>query len=566
MLNLWVFGLLLLVSNILSIHVHPFRTFYHEAALVLAVLCVFLGFARSPSIRINLPQIIVIPLFLITVLLFQAVLKQTEFQYITYPIFYFTLAVLAVIVGATWTSESNGAQKLCLMLSLTLLIASVASVLMQCVQIAGIDLSPMVMYMTHNAETPMRPFANVAQPNQLALLLCFGLASIWWLVQAKRLNGFFALAFSLFLLWGLALTQSRIAWIILPIFALLAWFRVIGELPIRRSVLLLLLIVYVGFVWFLPSIAEALGFSSASIAERVGGRSERSGLLQQAWFMIKQNPWFGVGWFGFGGEQVKIAADFPSTIYAEHSHNLVLNLMAELGVPAALLIFATLLFWFYQTCIARTVAKNNQIAFGLLSLIAVGVHSMVEFPLWYAYVLLPIAVLMGMLHQMRWPNQTWVLALPRAVPAVISVVGMVVLVLVTLDYQRVVHGFKAFRQAATIAAVPQEAITRPAFTLLPDYFDYFQLMKITPKEKMSAQEIAFVERMSLRFGYVHVLNTLAEVYVLNGQVTKAQRTLLTLQRLHPVAYPGYFDYWQNLAQHDARFAAVFLTMPKRDAQ
>lgn len=55
--------------------------------------------------------------------------------------------------------------------------------------------------------------------------------------------------------------------------------------------------------------------------------------------MVKQHPWFGVGWFGFGTEQVKIAADFPSTIYAEHSHNLVLNLMAELGVAAIFLMF-----------------------------------------------------------------------------------------------------------------------------------------------------------------------------------------------------------------------------------
>jgi O-antigen ligase len=566
MLNLWVFGFLFLISNILSVHVHPFRTFYHEAALVLAVLSVFLSFSSSPSLKIRVPQIIVIPFFLITLLLLQAVLKQAQFQYTIYPIFYFALAALALIIGATWTTDSKSAEKLSLMFSLVQLVAAVASVFMQCVQIVGIDLSPVVMYMTHNANTPMRAFANVAQPNQLALLLCFGLASTWWLLQAKRLAGYSALGLSLFLLWGLALTQSRIAWIILPIFVLLCWFRLVGTNPVKRSGLLVLLLVYMGLVWYLPSIAELCGFSGASIAERVGGRSERSGLLQQAWFMIKQHPWLGVGWFGFGAEQVKIAADFPSTIYAEHSHNLVLNLMAELGVPAASLIFSALLYWFYQTCVARAAAKNNQIAFGILSLIAVGVHSMVEFPLWYAYVLLPIAVLMGMLHQMRWPTQTWVIALPRPVTLAISVVGMVVLVLVFLDYQRVVNGFKAFRQAETIAAVPPEAIARPALTLLPDYFDYFQLMKITPKEKMSVQEIAFIERMSLRFGYVHVLNKLAEVYVLNGQTTKAQLTLLTLQRLHPVAYPGYFDYWQNLAQHDPRFAAVFLTMPKRDAQ
>lgn len=570
MFSLWMFGLLYLSANLFSIHVHPYRTFYHEAFLVVAVLGFYLGFSKPLRAEchvatLHVPALICFPLFLVLTLLLQSALRLTQFQYITYPAFYFLLALLVMIIGATWTTKSNGAEKLCLMFSIVQVVAAVLSVFMQCIQIAGLDWSPIVMYMAHSPDTPMRPFANVAQPNQLALLLCFGLASIWWLVQTKRLNGYLALAFSVFLLWGLALTQSRIAWIILPVFALLVWCRVIGEYPLRRTAILLLLLVYVGFVWFLPSIADMLGFSSATIAERVGGRSERSGLLQQAWFMIKQHPWFGVGWFGFGAEQVKIAADFPSTIYAEHSHNLVLNLMAELGVPAALLIFAALLFWFYQTCVARAAAKNNQVAFVMLSLIAVGVHSMVEFPLWYAYVLLPIALLMGMLHQMRWPDQAWVITVPRLVPAAISVVGIVVLVFVTLDYQRVVDGFKAFRQAETIAAVPEAAIAHPALTLLPDYFDYFQLMKVTPKENMSAQEIAFVERMSLRFGYVHVLNKLAEVYVLNGQPAKAQRSLQTLQRLHPIAYPGYFDYWQSLAQNDERFAVVFLQMPKRDA-
>lgn len=563
MLNLWVFGLLFLVSNLLSIHVHPFRTYYHEAVVVLAVLWIFLGFSRSPSLKLRFPKLIVLPLFLIFLFVLQVLLLQTQLQHVIYPLFYVALSGLAMIVGATWVAESNGAERYCLMFSLVQLSAAVSSVLMQCVQISGMDLSPVVMYMAHNASTPMRAFANVAQPNQLALLLCFGLSSIWWLVQAKRLAGFSALGLSLFLLWGLALTQSRIAWIILPVFVLLCWFRLVGEFAISRAALLFLLLVFIGLVWCLPSIAEFCGFSGASVAERVGGRSERSGLLQQAWFIVKQHPWLGVGWFGFGAEQVKIAADFPSTIYAEHSHNLILNLMAELGVPAAFLILGGLLFWFYQTCVARSAARNTHVGFALLSLIAVGVHSMVEFPLWYAYVLLPIAVLMGMVHQLRWVNAG--IAFPRVITAAISIVGMVLLVLVTLDYQSVVKGFIAFRQAPTIEAVPQQAIARPGFTLLPDYFDYFQLMKITPKESMSAQEIAFVERMSLRFGYVHVLNKLAEVYVLNGNISKAQRVLQTMQRLHPTAYPGYFDYWQSLAQNDVRFAVVFLMMPKRDA-
>ena len=46
---------------------------------------------------------------------------------------------------------------------------------------------------------------------------------------------------------------------------------------------------------------------------------------------------------------------------------------------------------------------------------------------------------------------------------------------------------------------------------------------------------------------------------------KAERTMVTLQRLHPYSYPEYFDYWKSQAELDQRYAAVFIAMPKRDA-
>jgi tRNA(Glu) U13 pseudouridine synthase TruD len=82
---------------------------------------------------------------------------------------------------------------------------------------------------------------------------------------------------------------------------------------------------------------------------------------------------------------------------------------------------------------------------------------------------------------------------------------------------------------------------------------------------MSAADIAKLERMSQRFGFVHILNKLAEVYVLNGQVNKAGRMMLTLQRLHPDAYPAYFDYWKAQSVLNSRYRTVFEQMPKRDS-
>ena len=84
--------------------------------------------------------------------------------------------------------------------------------------------------------------------------------------------------------------------------------------------------------------------------ERIGGRSERTVLAQQAISMISNHPWLGVGWFGFGSAQVDIGANFTPTIYAEHSHNFILNIAAELGLPFAIMFFGGFSLWFIRTC------------------------------------------------------------------------------------------------------------------------------------------------------------------------------------------------------------------------
>jgi hypothetical protein len=190
---------------------------------------------------------------------------------------------------------------------------------------------------------------------------------------------------------------------------------------------------------------------------------------------------------------------------------------------------------------------------------------MVEYPLWYAYVLIPMALLMGALHRVRWPDDGKGIAVPLLALRSISVLGLLALALVTWDYQRVVQGFGALRARPGAASLENAALQPPVLTLFGQYLNYFKVFKLSPREGMSAQEIAFVERMSQRFGFVHVLNKLAEVYALNGQPAKAARTMQSLQRLHPFAYPEYFDYWQTQARLDERYQKILQTMPPRDS-
>jgi hypothetical protein len=563
-------------------HVHPFRTFYHDLLPVVALLLGWCLLRTHPV----LPRIVCLPLGLMALMLLQWALGLVDASALYYGLMLLAMAALAMVLGASWAGQPGGVALIGSLLAASLLLAALLSVLMQWLQFFGIDLRPWVMWLERDPVTLMRPFANVGQPNQLALLLCFGLATLWHGWQAGRLAGGLAWGMALWLLTGLALSQSRIGWIIVPLFALSAASGMLGQRALARRAwpaLLALLVLFVLCVWGLPTLGAWLGHAQGT---RLGGaRSERAVLMQQAWQMAKQHPWLGVGWQGFGPEQVRIAADFAPSTYSDHAHNIVLQFAAELGWPMTCLMVPGLLFWLGQCCVPQRARTATPLAFASLCLVAVGVHSLVEFPLWYGYVLLPVALLMGMLDRARWPagpvdpaqsvevlehaastaraDRTEIQPRrpARALVWLVGGLGWFGVVVVNVDYARVTAGFAAFQGVDNLASVSSPALHKPKWTLLPDFFDYFQAIRLQPQQPLSPADLALLERVSLRFAYVHVLNNLAEAYVVNGQGKQALRTMQTLHSLHPFSWAGYYAYWKQLAAQDARFQAIFQQLP-----
>ncbi|MBC3880838.1 O-antigen ligase C-terminal domain-containing protein [Undibacterium sp. LX40W] len=561
-ISIVLFGLGIICANVISHHVHPFRTFYNELAAVIGLLlaAVFLFCKREAIVQ---PKLVYLPISILLMMMLQLLLQRVYPYQISFPVLYLGLTTIAIFYGSAIASEENAARMLCDGIAFSHLIAALASVLMENAQVLGWDLRPFVMYMAVDGVVAVRPFANIAQPNQLALLLCFGLAAIWWLRQQQKIHGGIAIVFAAFIVWGIVLTQSRIAWLILPLFVIMTGTGFVGQRKEHIVWMLGLLALYALAVFFLPTISAWMGFSSGSVIERIGGRSERTVLAQQAISMIASHPWLGVGWFGFGSAQVDIGANFTPTIYAEHSHNFILNIAAELGLPFAILFFGAFGLWLIRTCGAKSLRVRPEIGLFLLFLVAIAVHSLVEFPLWYAFVLIPLAVLAGMAHGLRWTATETRTVSARSLQA-IAALSIVFCGLIVIDFHRVVEGFNEFRRAKNYAQMDLSKISSPRFTLMPDYYDYFSLMRIVPAEKMTEDEIRFVEQTSHRFGYVHILSKLAEIYVLNNRLDDAAQMMKTLHRLHPFYYPEYYDYWRELAKSDVRYEKIFLSMPAKE--
>jgi hypothetical protein len=566
--SLGMMGICLILAYLLPYQMQPFYNFYHDwlAFFGLALAIAFLASAGGTSIQI--PWITAVPLGLISLICLHLSLGRMTYAWdAVLPIAYLIGATLALILGATLSALPGGSQKLSLTLAWVNLLAGLISALIATLQITGIEslIYPFAMPMPH--EFFIRPYANLAQPNQLALLFCLAIASVWILYQNAKLGAAAAIAAVLILLWGLTTTQSRIGWIIVPLFVLLTiWWR--ASPALKAVPVLLPCALAAGYVLLIIAL-PALDFGAATAEaranvpdERVHSISQRWILLQQAWQISLTHPWLGAGWGEFGPQQLTIGADFAPVAYSLHAHNIVMNFAAELGWPITLIIVAALAYWLYKNC-WRPVSKRvitPETGFAVLFLGAVLVHSLTEYPLWYAYVLIPTALVMGMAHHTVSGSRT--LLLPRHTLLAVFMFSAASLLFVATDYRRLVTGFRALGWENLGLKADEGSTERPDWTLFPQYYDYFQFSKSQAREYMATEDIAFTERAARRFGYTSTMLRMSFIYTLNGRPNEAVRTLQAIKNLHQDFYNKVYQNWQTMAKFDpGHYAAVFKQIP-----
>jgi len=126
------------------------------------------------------------------------------------------------------------------------------------------------------------------------------------------------------------------------------------------------------------------------------GIGERLQMWRHAWRMFLQAPVFGLGWGQFAWHDFQLKAHGGVEILlgvAANAHNLPLHLLAETGLAGALLITGGALLWLWD--LRRQILDFDH--WWLLALLAtIGIHSMLEYPLWHAYFLGVAAIALGL--------------------------------------------------------------------------------------------------------------------------------------------------------------------------
>ena len=253
-----------------------------------------------------------------------------------------------------------------------------------------------------------RAVGNLRQPNHLCSLLLWALVAAVALHELQRLPRATLWGLAVLLVFAVELSASRTGAVGLGL--LLLWGLADRRLaPGTRWLLVatpaLYALAFGAMAWWGDVSQQAIGAGARVAAEGglgAGGDSPNSRLniWRNALALIAAQPWTGVGFGEFNFAWTLTAFANRPTAFFDHTHNLPLQLAVELGLPLATLVLALLVLALWQGG-RRALRAQGEVglvgrAAGVLVLMA-ALHSLVEYPLWYAYFLLPAALAGGFL-------------------------------------------------------------------------------------------------------------------------------------------------------------------------
>jgi O-antigen ligase len=405
--SLILIGLAWVLPFLQSRHGYPLTAFYSEwLAFGLGLAAALLLLTRQAWRKAEIPLIALAPPALALVLGVQVLLGRVPYpeQAITATLYLLWASVLIVL--ARVLVRELGMTAIASTLAWFVLVGGVLSAIAGYAQTHQIP--PEIDFLV-TRKAAGRVYGNIGQPNQFAAYLTMALCSVAYLYASGRIRVLGAIACAAVLLPAVALSGSRSPWLYLALTAALGWalFHArrgeetgrllaysLGLLP--AFIVAALIVAQWGGAASPGTLATGEAISSAQrLFEGASGAEPRVELAAEAWQSFLSAPVLGAGWGQFSWIHFLHIAAAGTTaapgVY-NHAHNLVLHLLAETGAVGALIVIGAIIFWLADL---RRMSFTLEWWWVLALLTILGAHSMVEFPLWYSYLLGIAAVLLG---------------------------------------------------------------------------------------------------------------------------------------------------------------------------
>lgn len=542
-------------------HVPPLPSLHAEAvAFGLGLAAIAFGLVLSSRSAMELPRVGWVLLALGAILLVQLALGRAPYpEQILVALLYLVWAGGCAVLGRTLVRELG--------------LRRVADALAQAVALGGVAATVMALLQYYDAQGVWDDFildrhagvffGNVGQANHFAGFVAMALASTAYLHVSGRLAGRLAVPVALLLLFGMALSGSRSGWIYAGVFSALALAARGSAAPAERRALalwaagllpgLLAAQLLAKVPWLIPDLPAAT--SADRLTAIAVGLAIRVEAWRGAWELFLSQPWLGVGPGGYAHGFYGILARSPDSPAIgqglfHHAHSLPLQLLAELGVVAGVAVVAAAAGWAWR--FLRAGAIDAARAWWLALLAVMAVHSLLEYPLWYAYFLGPAAFLLGGGD----PHGPALRAgrLLRGAVAAMLILGAVTLVNVLRAADRLEFELLLSRSALDaeqgMRQLNESMRNLHRETLLAPYIELMYARSV-PLDRERLEEKLFLSGQAVRFlplpdvAYRH-----AALLALAGQPDAAMAQLRQAAAVYPAHLPAFLDSIARLPEAD----------------
>lgn len=445
------------------------------------------------------------------------------------------------VIAETWSR--NDPQLLLDILFLAIGIACIGNVaiaLFQWLQVMPRDILSTAGVWLMDVGAAARAVGNVAQPNELAMMINWAILGGVWAMQRGQIRWPVFLLYGSFLVLGLALTQSRAGMLNLFVLTLgLAVFKRIlsGWQP---AVLLGILSATLVMTFLaLPWILDAVGLSHnvRSLDDAVSKDVARLQIYQMALEAIELSPWWGYGAQHLAIPQWMVLDTQPwLRAYYMQAHNWVLDLILWFGIPIGLSATAAIVFSFW-VAFRKTQQPRDVVV--LLALLCFVLYASVELPHWTTNLLLPAVALAGCLAASFRLRTVWQSGL--VFNAAVMLVLSSILTLIVVDYVKLERNFiqlraEQLRLRTDISEVPQAWV-------LSHLAESYRLSRTRAAPDMSPDDLTWYDKTvqsqpnnQTIFQYILALG-------LNDRHPLAR---LWMRRLNSVSPKGYQDNYVRI--------------------
>ena len=519
-------AILISLAWLMPVHYRPWVTYTGELYAFFALFALAAIFLKE---KIKFPEISLPLLLLACVTLGQFFLGQVFFFSTAMMGFIFVFSFwLSSVLGYNFSIGNYKREETFANLSYVFLASGTVTGIIALCQWTNLDATLPGMV---NISDNQRPYANFAQPNNMATFLIMALMSCLYFYEKKKIQTKWLFACTAAIIMGVALSQSRTAWVAaIAIMLYLAFYQYKGIIRLKWYYSIAWFIFFISCIVAFPLLSQLAAqamdtdvVQSRDVVARATGDMSRLAIWQQMITAIQAQPWFGYGWYQTSAAFVSISDTVQGPVWIRSAHNFILDFLLWNGLVLGLPFLAYFGYLGYQ--LQRWV-KTPESVIGILMIGTFVTHAMFEFPQHYAYFLLPVGFILGTVLAQNPKIKTVVM--PSIGMQFIFAVGLLLLIVIYRDYDVAVP---KLGQSIRYEKQPEKITNEKPIYLLTEFNHRIAWIRLNPYSKASAEQIQEGEQMVLSYPTKYNLIKYAKLLAFNGYEAEAKHQLQRLKTI-----------------------------------